>query len=297
MIEYRRLDFSKDIDEVVSLIKRNLNPNFSEDILRWKHLKSPFGPSVGLIAAENKKIVGVVFAASYVFQNYNTDKLRTIRFFDACTEPDQRGKGIFKTLMNMGFEIYQGQLDFSFSNPNNASLKGHLRVGYEEPEDEIFYRFGFLQPKLGKIKGVLKSFEPNILNKKPLSWEDSYLAGNSLDFLSWRYREKRYIISEYTENESGPVNYIVHRIERKKGLKVIVLCDYFGDTQQLQKALIKVCRMEKTYLIYYLENKINNKLNFLYTSKNKKAVIVFKKYLSQLPKNIVITLGDLEGRL
>lgn len=297
MIEYRRLDFSKDVDEVVSLIKRNLNPNYSEDILRWKHLKSPFGPSVGLIAIEDEKIVGVVFAASYVFQNCNSNKLRSIRFFDACTEPDQRGKGIFKTLMKMAFDIYQGEIDFSFSNPNIASLKGHLGVGYEEPEVKTFYRLGLLQPKFGNTPGVFKNFKPNILNGNPITTADLYFAGNSLNFLNWRYREDRYIISEFRESEASPGNYIVHRIERRNGLKIIVLCDYFGEINLLQKALNKVCRLEKTYFIYYLENQLNNKLDFFFTKKNKRAVIVFKSYLNQLPKNIVITLGDLEGRL
>src|SRR5690606_15541628 len=113
---------------VVALIQRYLNPNYSEEILTWKHLESPFGRSVGLVAVEDNKIVGVVFAALYKFQNRSKEKLTSIRFFDACTHTDHRGKGIFKNLMKLGFEAHGEEFDFSFSNPNKASLKGHLRV-------------------------------------------------------------------------------------------------------------------------------------------------------------------------
>lgn len=294
-MEYRRLDYSNDLEEVVALIRRNLNPNYTEGILKWKHLESPFGKSVGLVAVEDNKIVGVVFAALYKFQNSSGEKFSSIRFFDACTEPDQRGKGIFKTLMKIGFETYQNLYDFSFSNPNKASLKGHLRVGYEEPKNKMFYRLGFLQPIFGRIDGELIQFQPKVLHQKPLAKHNYYLAGNSLGFLKWRYREGRYKIWEHQEKDQS--NYIVYRIEKKKGIHTIVVCDFFGDFNKLHQVLNMVCRNEKTFLIYYLENQVNAGLKFLYSRKYKKAVVVFKNESKELPGNLVISLGDLEGRL
>jgi|GEM_PF-6724354 hypothetical protein len=293
-MEYRRLDYSEDIKEVVALIRRNLNPEYSENILRWKHLESPFGLSVGLVAVDEGKIQGVVFAALYKFQNSSGEKISAIRFFDACTEPDQRGKGVFKTLMKMGFEAYENEIDFSFSNPNEASLKGHLRVGYEEPVKKIFYRLGLIKPLIGKIEGDFEPSRPEVLNEKSLTKQDFYLAGNNLSFLNWRYREKRYKI--WVHRENCEKNYIVYRIEKKKGIRTIVLCDYFGDIRDIQKVLHMVCRREKTFLIYYLENRVNAGLKFLFTKKHKKAVVVFKNGHT-LSANLVISLGDLEGRL
>ena len=294
-MNYNRLDYSENIEEVVALIRRNLNSEYSESILRWKHLESPFGKSVGLVALDGGKIVGVVFAALYKFQNSTGENISAIRFFDACTNPDQRGKGIFKTLMKMGFEICKNEIDFSFSNPNKASLKGHIRVGYEEPEKKTFYRLGFLKPIRGKIEGDFKPFRPEVLNEKSLTKQDFYLAGNNLSFWNWRYREKRYKI--WVHQEHGEKNYIVYRIEKKKGIRTIVLCDFFGDLRKIQKVLNMVCRREKTFLIYYLENQVNAELKFLFTKKYKKAVVVFKNEHQVLPDNLIISLGDLEGRL
>lgn len=294
-MEYRRLDYSNDKEEVVAVIRRNLNSNYSQELLKWKHLESPFGMSVGLVAVESNKIVGVVFAALYKFQNNSDHKIRSVRFFDACTEPDQRGKGIFKTLMKMGFETYQNLYDFSFSNPNEASLKGHLRVGYKEPKNKMFYRLGLLQPKFGRINSDLIKFEPGNLDHTPLAKQNYYLAGNSISFIKWRYREERY--RKLVHLDLDQRDYIIYRIEKKIGIRTIVLCDYFGDINKIHKVMNKVCRKEKTFLIYYLENRVNANLKFLYTRKYKKAVVVFKNDHTERPHNLVISLGDLEGRL
>lgn len=294
-MEYRRLNYDKDIDEVVSLIRRNLNSVYSSEILKWKHLESPFGRSVGLLAVENEKIVGVVFAALYVFQNNLQEKFTAVRFFDACTESDQRGKGIFKGLMAKGFQVFDGEYDFSLSNPNKASLKGHLRVGYKEPRKEKFYNIGLLRPIIGSIRGEMKQIRGTEPDEKPLTNQNIYLAGNHLKFLNWRYVENRYRIFEFHDEDE--VNYIVYRIERKNNLRVIVLCNYFGNEEKINLVLNKICRKERTFFIYYLQNRITDNIKFLFTKNYKKAVIVFKEDLKEIPENLVIALGDLEGRL
>lgn len=294
-MEYRELNYEQDIEDVVSLIRRNLNSDYSPEILKWKHIDSPFGRSLGLVAVENEKIVGVVFAALYVFQNKLQEKFTAIRFFDACTDSDQRGKGIFKGLMAKGFQFFHDDYDFSLSNPNKASLKGHLRVGYKEPCAERFYNLGLLRPKIGSISGEMKRFEGTRLDEKPLTEQNIYLAGNNRKFINWRYRENKYHVFEFHHNNE--INYVVYRIEVKNKLRVIVLCNYFGDEEKINLTLNKVCRKEKTFLIYYLQNRITDNIKFLFTQKYKRAVIVFKDELNKIPSNLVIALGDLEGRL
>lgn len=295
-MEYRRIDYNNDLEEVVGLIKKNLNPGYSEEILKWKHLKSPFGPSIGLVAVNEDRIVGVVFAALYVFQNNSFERVTAIRFFDACTESDQRGKGIFKSLMANGLKILEGKYDFSLSNPNEASLKGHLRVGYREPRVERYYEIGIIRPLLGSIRGELRPFKrTTTCDEKPLSKQNVYLAGNHLNFINWRYIEDKYHIFEF--HHESQINYIVYRIEIKNRLRAIILCNYFGDNEKINLVLNKICRREKTFLVYYLQNSITDKINFILGRKYKKAVVVFKNDLNRIPENLIIALGDLEGRL
>lgn len=294
-MEFREIDYQRESNEVVSLIKNNLNPNYSIEILKWKHLETPFGKSSSVVAVDDNRIVGVVFVMRYIFRNRLGEEIKCIRFFDACTDKEQRGKGVFKSLMNLGFELYKNEYDFSFSNPNRASLAGHLRVGFEETTDNMYYKIGFFSPFFNSSKGELKKCNLFLKNTDVLTKQDIFLSGNNLQFISWRYQQDNYFVYEYIEEKT--VNYIVYRIEKKNKLKAIVICDFYGDYKKINNVLAHVCKKEKTYLLYYLDNLINKNIKFLISLKQKKAVVVLKKGCFKVPENLVISLGDLEGRL
>ncbi len=294
-MEFREIDYQRESNEVVNLIRNNLNPNYSIEILKWKHLDNPFGKSASIVAIDDNKIVGVVFVMQYVFRDRLGEEIKCIRFFDACTDKDQRGKGVFKSLMNLGFELYKNKYDFSFSNPNRASLAGHLRVGFEETADDMYYKIGCFSPFFNSSKGELKKCNLLLKNTEALTKQDIFLSGNNLQFIGWRYQQDNYFVYEYLEE--GAFNYIVYRIEKKNKLKAIVICDFYGDNNKINNVLSHVCRKEKTFLLYYLDNLINKNINFLFSLKQKKAVVVLKKGCFKVPDNFVISLGDLEGRL
>lgn len=294
-MKFREIDYQHESNEVVDLIKRNLNPNYSIDILKWKHLNNPFGKSASVVAVDHDKIVGVVFVMRYVFRDRLGEEIKCIRFFDACTEKNQRGKGVFKTLMELGFDIYKDEYDFSFSNPNKASLAGHLKVGFEESSKDLYYKFGFFSPLFRFHKGQLKKCSQLPDNIESLTKQNIFLTGNNLQFISWRYRQDNYFIYEYKEENIA--NYIIYRIEKRKMIKAIVICDFYGDYEKINNVLSLVCKMEKTFFLYYLDNLINKKINFLFSKKHKKAVVVFKNGQFKIPDSLVISLGDLEGRL
>ena len=73
----------------------------------------------------------------------------------------------------------------------------------------------------------------------------------------------------------------------------MVLCDYLGDLEIISNTLKAVCSQEKVILIYYLNNKITNRIKFLLKFKLRPAVITYK---SKKPlQNLVLSLSDLEG--
>jgi hypothetical protein len=294
-MEFREIDYYRDSDEVVKLIRENLNSDYTMEILKWKHLENPFGPSVSFVAINQNKIVGVVFVMRYIFRNSSGEEIKCIRFFDGCTDTYQRGKGVFKSLMKLGFDYFNNDYDFSFANPNSASLPGCLKVGFEKPLENTYYKIGFLFPFFHSSKGKLKKYSLPKQSEVSLTKQDIFLAGNNLQFISWRYQQDNYFIYEYLEEKRA--NYIIYRIEKKNKLKVIVLCDFFGDISKLNNALIEVSKNEKIFLIYYLDNQLNRKLKTFFNIKHKKAVIVFKKNMFNIPENLIISLGDLEGRL
>ncbi len=293
-MKFRDIDYHKDIDEVVSLIQNNLRPTYSRGILEWKHLHNPFGASYSIVAVENEKIVGVAFYMRYNYCNKNGDIIRCLRPFDACTDMNHRGKGVFKSLMVRILEKYKNDYDILLANPNTNSYPEFLKLGWIELKTE-YYHIGIVLPFSKSVSSNLSKVSLEDGNNDLVISQDYFLTGNSLEFLKWRYLQENYKIVKL-ENQ-GSYHYLVYRIELKNGLKAIIVCDYIGDDLKINEIIRGVCKVEKIFLIYYLENQITDKIKTILHMRHKKAIKVFKTNNFKLPSNMVISLGDMEGRL
>ena len=296
MLEFRPLDYENEIDEVVELIQQNLQPQYTRDFLIWKHLNNPFGPSLSLVATFDEEIVGVVFYMRYNFYNKEGEMIKCIRPFDACTSPKMRGKGIFKKLMTKGLERYKNDYQILLANPNSNSHPEFLKLGWKEPRHNYVYKFGFIvSSKLRKgesLNNLPKSENsPDIISTSHL-----FQVGNSLEFIQWRYQDPDYKKVKYKTSDQN-ILYLVYRMDKIKGLKTLVLCDSYGNTEILKDALKRILAKENTPFVYFLENQINKDISSLFSLKHRKALIVFKGNDSHIPDNLIISLGDLEGKL
>ncbi|NJW53437.1 GNAT family N-acetyltransferase [Salinimicrobium oceani] len=295
-VEFREINYERDREQVVKLIQENLRPEFTLDTLKWKHEQNYFGTSVSTVAVDGDKVVAVVFATRYDFVNSKGERIKGMRTFDGCTDNAYRGKGIFKKLMQFCIGKYEGGYDFFLANPNEASFKEHLKIGYVEPKNSNYYYWGILMPS-GGDKNVLSDVkEKNSVDEEvPLSQGEYYHVGNTLSFVKWRYQDKRYRIKQYDKN--GSSNIIVYRHEKLKGVNSLVLCDFLGDPFLIQEVMSSVCKAEKNFFVYFLENLVTQNLKFLLKLKHRKALIVLKENNFSAPDNLVISLGDLEGIL
>ncbi|MBZ9729070.1 GNAT family N-acetyltransferase [Salegentibacter sp. JZCK2] len=296
MLEFRPLNYDSEIDEVVELIKRNLQPKYTREFLIWKHLNNPFGPSLSMIATFNNKIVGVVFYMRYNFYNQEGKIVKCIRPFDGCTSPDMRGKGIFKKLMVKGLEGYKNDYQILLANPNSNSHPEFLKLGWKEPKHDYVYKFGLIVPSKLRMEESLSDIPKSENSSDILSSSDLFRVGNSLEFIQWRYQNPNYKKVKFTAPD-GQLLYAIYRMDRIKRLKTVVLCDTYGDNKILQRAINRILAIEKTPFIYFLENPLNKEISSLFSLKHRKALIVFKGNDYNIPDNLVVTLGDLEGKL
>jgi predicted acetyltransferase len=126
---------SSDIPEIVSLLKASLGETFlpkSEGYWRWKHVDNPFGQSPVLVAAEEDRIIGVRAFMRWSWSN-KSDKREAVRAVDTATHPSAQGKGIFtKLTMSLIKESEQQKLDLVFNTPNEKSMPGYLKMGWEK---------------------------------------------------------------------------------------------------------------------------------------------------------------------
>lgn len=299
-IAFRKIDFEKDSKAVVNLINENLKSGFTGDILKWKHLYGAFGPSYNVIAVDGEKIVAVVFAMRYNYINGKGELIKGIRTFDGCTDSNYRGKGIFKKLMRACVDKFSMDYQFLMANPNEASFAEHIKLGYVEPDFEYYYRFGFVNPFGTNYVGNIQDFKKTPPNKNFYNTEliykgEQFITGNNLRFLNWRYQPENYIVKKIIIDKIE--TYISYRKIKKKGLSVLVLCDFYGNKKYLENIVRTICKVERTYFIYYLDNSMNKNLNLVFSRRDKRAVIVFKLNNFELPTNLMVSLGDLEGRL
>lgn len=285
------MNFDKDIDEVVGLINDNLDPNYTRELLLWKHLENPFGKSIAMVAVYREKIVGVVFYMRYNFENNSGQIIRTIRPLDVCTASSQRGKGIFKILLQKCVEIAK-DYNLLFSTPNKKSYPEFIKLGWKTLNDEYYFKIGLISPiSLNKhLKLSDFQFDTNLIRNYCFP-----VNTGKLEFIRWRYSDKVYRIKQFVFD--GHVNIIIYRIGKLKGFKSIILCDYIGDESKIEDALKSISKMENTLVIYFLSNYLIKDINFLFIKKHQKAIIIYRENNYSLNQDISISLGDLEAKL
>ncbi len=296
MLEFRPINYDSDIDEVVQLIKQNLQPKYTKDFLIWKHLNNPFGSSLSMVATIGKEIVGVLFYMRYNFYNQRGEMIKCIRPFDACTSTNMRGKGIFKKLMTKGLERYKNDYQILLANPNSNSHPEFLKLGWKEPKHNYVYKLGAIMPSKLKKGESLSEIQKSDNSSDILSSKDLFQVGNSLKFVQWRYHDPVYVKVKY-QTLDKKILYIIYRRDRIKGLPTVVLCDIYGDKEILRKAVKRILARENTAFLYFLENPLNKNIKPLFALKHRKALIVLKGNNIKIPEKLVVSLGDLEGKL
>src|SRR5438094_4564032 len=90
---------AEDLQGILELCRRALGwSDVSSRFLEWKHLESPFGPSVMWIAVDDERVVG--FRAFLRWELVGADGriVRSARAVDTATDPDYRRRGLFRSL-------------------------------------------------------------------------------------------------------------------------------------------------------------------------------------------------------
>lgn len=125
----------QDEEEVLDLLGRTLGGgptgSRSAEFYRWKHVHNPFGPSAGIVAEHEGRLVGVRLFLRWRLMAAGTSHL-AVRAVDTATDPDFRGRGIFRTLtLGLLAQLEEaGEVDLVFNTPNGNSRPGYLKMGW-----------------------------------------------------------------------------------------------------------------------------------------------------------------------
>lgn len=103
----------------------------AEEFFWWKHRQNAFGVSPAWVALDGERIVGYRTLLRWRFVNSSGKVLHAVRAVDTATDPDYRGRGIFRTLtLEAVADLTRAGEAFIFNTPNDQSRPGYLSMGW-----------------------------------------------------------------------------------------------------------------------------------------------------------------------
>ncbi len=289
MITAKPINFDKDMNQILSLIKNDLDSTFNEEFFIWKHLENPFGKSFAMGAWDTDKLVGLRMFMRWEFMGSNNELVKAIRPVDTVTHSEYRGKGIFKSLTLKGLELTKSEYDIVFNTPNQNSLPGYLKMGWDKIKFNQSFIYAIVNPFSTKSNDIFFTGYFNDLEIDKHNVGETYL---SKDYLRWRYKEKSFCFA-HDSNQT----LVVYKAGKFRGLKTIMVYETCGENKKISNIISAIASKEKTIIFYGFFGNRTKYLNFKFVFKRNMPVVVWRDDSKSIHQKLSFSLGDLEGKL
>ena len=292
MINIRILNYETDLDQIVSLIKQELDKSYTKSFFIWKHLKNPFGKSYGLVALNGERIIGLrMFMIWNFLCSEHKKTINAIRPVDTVVDKKYQGKGLFKKLTLQGLEDFKNDYELIFNTPNNNSLPGYIKMGWDQLKVGTNFQLILINP-------FIKTLPFHVIPPQELDLNFSLvkLPGCSTllssEFISWRYKEKDYKMALF----KIPGHFIIYKRGSNKNIPVLFILEINGVQENIGRMLNSLGKkFAMPFLYTYYKNLPIQE--FTKTFERLQPVIVIKKDLTQLGGSLNLSLGDLQSKL
>jgi GNAT superfamily N-acetyltransferase len=187
----------------------------TEEFWRWKHHANPFGTSYGTYAWDEaaEQVASLRVLMRWTFTARDGGLLQGARAVDTATHPDHQRRGLFSRLTRQAItELTAQGTAFIFNTPNQNSLPGYLKMGWQETAHWPLY----LKP--------LRPLRMAYRRLRPLSAEEARNFGVHFggSVLTWDHFVEQYkdqIEALLTMGEKG---------RRQVGLRTVRTMDYLA---------------------------------------------------------------------
>lgn len=246
----RQFNRQTDLERLVALFATSLNRAGGADWFRWKHIENPVGASPGYVAEEEGRIVGARFFLRWRFQN-GRHTVEALRPVDTVTHPEARGRGIFKRLTLLGIEELTPQRKpLIFNTPNNNSLPGYLKMGWQRLPHS--FRYAYCLRGFGHHRAVTITKAPTGNLPEPDYPEGVLTTQRTTDFLRWRYYDPAYRFACFSD-EGADAGAVVYRQIAVKGIRVLAVSDYVGPPENARPLIDAAASTIGAPLVYVLD--------------------------------------------
>ncbi|MGH2791295.1 MAG: GNAT family N-acetyltransferase [Actinomycetota bacterium] len=205
--EYRDEDEAEVLDLLVASLGGGPGGNRTPQFFRWKHLDSPFGRSLMLLAHQGDRIIGFRSFMRWRFRS-GGEELACVRAVDTATHPEHQGQGVFSRLTLDALEALRPNTDLVFNTPNGKSGPGYLKMGWRRvcslPVSVRVRRPLHFARNLRSLRSDSTAGSPPAIDASPaaeeladteqvralltrLSYDDRFTTERSLEYLRWRY--------------------------------------------------------------------------------------------------------------
>lgn len=289
MVEFRKINYIKDLDQVIKLIQKDLDPGFTQKLFKWKHLENPFGESYGLLALDGSKIVGVrMFMYWNFLHSEDGSVIRAVRPVDTVVDKDYRGQGLFKKLTLRGLEECKTEYDFIFNTPNENSLPGYLKMGWQKLEQVNYFNLVPINPFSKFLP--FKEIDARFVDYKHSYYSSKTISSLKSDgYFQWRYKADKYKIALFPKEGV----YVVYSVSSV----YLIIHEIFGDCNSVSKKILdSLAKKMGKIFIYYYSNECISKVAIPMAIRRRKPVVVLKDSEKlRTSEKIDFSLADLEA--
>jgi GNAT superfamily N-acetyltransferase len=243
---------AEDLPAILELCRRALGwTDVSTRFLEWKHLESPFGPSLMMVAVEGDRVVGFRAFLRWEFVDAAGNTVRAARAVDTATDPDHRRQGLFRSLtLDALHALQEDGTRFVWNTPNSASLSGYLTMGWQEvgripvevaPASAKFPLVVLTARRAAGREAVPASFgraawevfgdDPDVdalLGAASRSAVHGLATRKTQAFLAWRYNNPALGYRVLSHGATASAGLVVFRLRRRGRAVEAVLCDLFA---------------------------------------------------------------------
>lgn len=243
----------KEISDSYSIMKKVFGDNVQLDAYIHKHYENPYRISKPVhVFYDGEEAAGMnAFLGMKLIDNGKVHYIAQSN--DTATLQDFRGRGIFTRLVT-NFEENDNETEFVIGLPNNNSVHGFLKMGFNIVAD---LHHMVLPKPIIQLGGLLNSKRQSVsyeIYNRICFTTDDYKQINSgkncqiirnNDYYEWRLWKKDFRIIVAREKDKRLAGYLIYHNEKRKGINVTIIDDWYINEGQPAKTFKNLLRHVK----------------------------------------------------